>query len=153
MPGLLWFEVPEFQRMCRHFYGGSGFKWRVRFLLKSSVYWDITPYIPMKVNRRFRGNQRFHLQGRRVSNAKKTSNKQPCSLPAWLTFLPWRWRQYVPPKCRLTLTGTHDIICQKTALFTPATSGIWNATDFFSYSPGRSHVFVLLLGECSSGSV
>jgi hypothetical protein len=30
----------------------------------SSVFWDITPYSPMKVNQDFREMYRFHLQGR-----------------------------------------------------------------------------------------
>jgi hypothetical protein len=31
--------------------------------LKGSVFWDITQCSPMKVNRRFRGTCRLHLQG------------------------------------------------------------------------------------------
>jgi hypothetical protein len=30
---------------------------------------------------------------------------------------PWRWRRYVPPKCRLTFSGLHGVISQKTVLF------------------------------------
>jgi hypothetical protein len=39
--------------------------------LKSSIFWDITPCSPLKVNGRFRGTCRLHFQGRRVSQARK----------------------------------------------------------------------------------
>jgi hypothetical protein len=38
--------------------------------LKNSVFWDITPCIPLKVNRCLRGTCRLHLQGRRISQAR-----------------------------------------------------------------------------------
>jgi hypothetical protein len=37
--------------------------------LKRSVFWDITPYSPLKINRRF-GRTCLHLQGRRISQAR-----------------------------------------------------------------------------------
>jgi hypothetical protein len=67
-------------------------------LPKSSIYWDITPFNPLKVNRRFGGTYRFHLQGRRNefstkacyipedSTAVRTSN--PAQLPKRLLQLP-----------------------------------------------------------------
>jgi hypothetical protein len=38
-----------------------------RSLQKISVFWDITPYNPVKVNRRFGGIRRLRLQDRRIS--------------------------------------------------------------------------------------
>jgi hypothetical protein len=35
----------------------------------------------------------------------------------WLIILPWRWRQYVHPKLRLTFNELHGAISQKTELF------------------------------------
>jgi hypothetical protein len=35
--------------------------------MKSSIFWDITPYSPLKVNRRFGGTCCLHLQSRRIS--------------------------------------------------------------------------------------
>jgi hypothetical protein len=32
-------------------------------LMKSCVFWNITPCSPLKVNRRFGGTRRYHLQG------------------------------------------------------------------------------------------
>jgi hypothetical protein len=37
--------------------------------MKSNVMWDITPYSLLKVNRRFGGTYRLHLQGR-ISRAR-----------------------------------------------------------------------------------
>jgi hypothetical protein len=37
--------------------------------LKSTVFWDITPCSPLKVNRCCGGTYRFHLQGRKISRA------------------------------------------------------------------------------------
>jgi hypothetical protein len=33
-------------------------------VMKSSIFWDITSCSPVKVNRRFGGTYRLHLQGR-----------------------------------------------------------------------------------------
>jgi hypothetical protein len=37
--------------------------------LKFSVFWDITPCIPLKANRRFGGTCCLHLQNQRISYA------------------------------------------------------------------------------------
>jgi hypothetical protein len=47
-------------------------------LMKSSVLWGITPCSPLKVNRRFGGTCRLHLQGRRTSK-QETNVKQVAS--------------------------------------------------------------------------
>jgi hypothetical protein len=46
--------------------------------MKSSVFWDTTLCSPLKVNGRFGGTSRLHLQGRRISHARnrKTVDKQ-----------------------------------------------------------------------------
>jgi hypothetical protein len=38
--------------------------------MKITISWDITPCSPLKVNRRFEGKYRFHLQGRKISRAR-----------------------------------------------------------------------------------
>jgi hypothetical protein len=38
-------------------------------VMKSTIFWDITPCSLLKVNRRFGGTYRLHLQGRRTSRA------------------------------------------------------------------------------------
>jgi hypothetical protein len=40
-------------------------------VMKCSVFCDITPCSPLKVNRQFGGTCRLHLQGRRISRARK----------------------------------------------------------------------------------
>jgi hypothetical protein len=47
-----------------------GFEVLTAVFMKSSIYWDITPCTPLKVNRRFGGIYRIHLQDRRISRAK-----------------------------------------------------------------------------------
>jgi hypothetical protein len=39
-------------------------------VMKSTVFWDIMPCSPLKVNQRFRGAYHLHLQGRRISRAR-----------------------------------------------------------------------------------
>jgi hypothetical protein len=48
-----------------------GFEVLTAVAMKSSVFWDISPYIPVKVNRRFGGTYHLHLQ------SKSKQNKQP----------------------------------------------------------------------------
>jgi hypothetical protein len=67
-------------------------------LLKSSIFWDITPRSPLKVNRRFSGTFRLHVQCSRVSGTSLVC----CLLCADVlldSLWPWRLRRHVPPKC------------------------------------------------------
>jgi hypothetical protein len=48
----------------------SGYEILTAVVMKGSVLWDITPCTPLKVNRRFEGTCRLHLQGRKVSHAR-----------------------------------------------------------------------------------
>jgi hypothetical protein len=46
---------------------------------KSSIFWNITPCGPLKVNQRFEGTRRLHLQSRRINrprNQCEISSKQ-----------------------------------------------------------------------------
>jgi hypothetical protein len=42
---------------------GLGFEVLTAIIMKSSVFWDITPYSPLKVNQIFGEIYRLHLQG------------------------------------------------------------------------------------------
>jgi hypothetical protein len=66
--------------------------------MKSTIFWDITPCSPLKINGRFGGTCHFHLQGLRISRAR---------------------HQYVAStlKCRLTFNGLHGAISQNIELF------------------------------------
>jgi hypothetical protein len=55
-----------------------GFEVLTAVVIKSTIFWDITPCSPLSVNRRFGGTHRFHLQG--------VKNKQVASLPAFSLF-------------------------------------------------------------------
>jgi hypothetical protein len=46
-------------------------------LKNSTIFWDITPCSLLKVNWRFRGTYRLHLQGRKIS---RTRNQRECRL-------------------------------------------------------------------------
>jgi hypothetical protein len=67
--------------------------YKYRMVMKSSIFRDITPYIPLKGNRCFGGTFRLHLQGR------------PLIL---------RWN--VPTKRRLTSNALHGVMSQKIEL-------------------------------------
>jgi hypothetical protein len=49
---------------------------RTSKILKSTIFWDITPCSPLSVNRRFGGTYRLHLQGRKNKFSKKPACKQ-----------------------------------------------------------------------------
>jgi hypothetical protein len=66
-------------------------------VMKSSVFWDIVPCSPLKVNRRLGGTCRLHLQGRRI-NQPRTSVKEG-------------------GKQSLNFSGLHGVISQKTEQF------------------------------------
>jgi hypothetical protein len=48
----------------------AGFEVLAAMFMKISIIWDITPCSPLKVNRRFGGTCRLHLQGRRICRAR-----------------------------------------------------------------------------------
>jgi hypothetical protein len=57
-----------------------GFEVLKAVIMKSTIIWDLTLCIPLKVNRRFGGTYLFHLKGRRISRAR-TSIKACHLLP------------------------------------------------------------------------
>jgi hypothetical protein len=83
------------------------------------IFWDITPWSPLKFNRRFGRTYRLHLQGRRISRARNQRSFPPAfTLVSYRLILrPWRWRRYVPPKRRLTFNGLYGVISHKMVLF------------------------------------
>jgi hypothetical protein len=94
-------------------------------VMKSIIFWDITPCSSLKVNWRFRETYRLHLQGRRIIRARNQHERCTCRLPSrWflarLILRPWRWRRYVPLKRQLTFNGLRGVISRKTVLFSDA---------------------------------
>jgi hypothetical protein len=47
-----------------------GFAVLTAVVMKSTIFWNITPCSPLRVNRRFGGTHRLHLQGRKISQAR-----------------------------------------------------------------------------------
>jgi hypothetical protein len=78
--------------------------------LKSSIFWDITPYSPLKVDRRFGGT--CCLQGRRVNRTRNQRESR---------------RGCVPTKLRFTFNGLHGIISQNVV----RTSNPTNESDIY----------------------
>jgi hypothetical protein len=99
-----------------------GFEVLTEVVMKSTVFWYITPCSPLKVNRNFGGTYHHHLQGRRISGAISQHESR------------WLSRTYVPPKRRLTFNGLHSVIVQKIELFLKkflsslANSSFWRGT-------------------------
>jgi hypothetical protein len=48
-----------------------GFEVLSAVVMKRTIFWDIAPCSPLKVNRRFGGTYPFHLQGRKNKLSKK----------------------------------------------------------------------------------
>jgi hypothetical protein len=83
----------------------------------------MTPCSPLKVNRRYWGTWRLHLQGRRI--AKQETSRESFtyhllsrSFLAWLFLGTWEGMRHIPPKHRLTFSGLRGVISRKTELFT-----------------------------------
>jgi hypothetical protein len=62
-----------------------GFEVLTVVVMKSTIFWDITPCSPLSVNRRFEGTYRHHLQGRKISWAR---NQRESRWQAELCFDP-----------------------------------------------------------------
>jgi hypothetical protein len=70
--------------------------------MRSSVFWDIMPCSPLKVKRRSARKCRLHLEGQRISQARRELKPED---------------GYVPLKRRLTFNGIHGFIYQKIEFF------------------------------------
>jgi hypothetical protein len=70
----------------------------------TTIFWDVMPCCLVDLYRRFR---------RRVSHSirkqERKSKQRSAILLARLTLLPWRWRQYIHPKCRKISTRLHGV--------------------------------------------
>jgi hypothetical protein len=85
----------------------------IAVVMKSVIFWDITPCSPLKDDRYFGGTYRRHLQDRRIIAYHLISL---CFL-AQLILRRWRWSRHIPLKRRLTFNGLHGVISQKITLY------------------------------------
>jgi hypothetical protein len=143
----LWSSSGPFLMLPGNLYT-AGFEVLTAVVMKSTVFWDITPCSPLKVNRHFGGAYRLHLKGRTISQARyqrKAGDKQrnqrenrgkqgsACHLLSrWFLFRlfrPWRWMRHVLPKLRLNFKIIHGVISQKIAIFNLYTVSICIASS------------------------
>jgi hypothetical protein len=70
----------------------------VAVVMKSSIFWDITPCSPVIFKKRFGRKHRLQFA--------------PCFtlFLVWNTFQLWRWREYVSPKHLLAFTRLYGVI-------------------------------------------
>jgi hypothetical protein len=74
-------------------YSFVGFEVFTAVVMKSIIFWDMTPCSLLSVNRRFGGTYRLHLQGRRNKFGKKPASKQVASLSV---DTQWTTRRHIP---------------------------------------------------------
>jgi hypothetical protein len=89
-PEMLWILI-RFQTMNND--QNVGFEVLTAVVMKSSTFWDI------------------------MSCSQLICYLLSPWFLARLILRPWRYRRYVPPKRRLTFSGLHDVMSQKTAFF------------------------------------
>jgi hypothetical protein len=84
-----------------------GFEVLTAVVMKSSIFWDITPRSPLRVNRHFGGTCRLQFQVRRISHARnqrEAGSKQSSAEDGRDMFL-------------RKVDGLQGVISQKTVLF------------------------------------
>jgi hypothetical protein len=85
----------------------------------TSVFLDVTPYSPLKVNWCLRGTRCLH-------SASCLLSLQRLARP----MRRWRWRRHVLLKCRLTFSRLHSVIYEKIAILHNDDVRASNATKF-----------------------
>jgi hypothetical protein len=91
--------------LSKHLPGGTENKHKnLHQIVKSTIFWDITPFSPLKVNRRFGVTYHLHLQGRSISRARNQRKSRWQSLPyatkTTVDFQRITWR-YIPENSTL----------------------------------------------------
>jgi hypothetical protein len=79
----------------------AGFEVLPPVVMENSIFMNITPCSPLKINHHFGGTCHFHLQSGRINH---TAAQQ-------------RWRRYVAPKRQLTFNGPHSVISHNISFF------------------------------------
>jgi hypothetical protein len=86
------------------------------------IFWIIMPCSPERA-RRFGRTYRLHHQGQRVSQARNSRTCCLLLLVSCLTFRPWWWKWYVPPKLQV-VSELYDVTTQKSVLFIISNLGL-----------------------------
>jgi hypothetical protein len=97
-------------------YVNDGLEVLTEVVINSTIFWDIMPFCPLKVNRRLGRIFCLHLQTRRK---RRTRNQREKRWQAELLlsrrflvrifFQAWRWRRKVSPKFQLTFTEDYTL--------------------------------------------
>jgi hypothetical protein len=66
---------PRLNAEVKNIFTSVGFEVFTAVVMKSIIFWDMTPCSPMSFNRRFGGTYRLHLQGRRNRFSKPVSKQ------------------------------------------------------------------------------
>jgi hypothetical protein len=77
MPSVLNIRVKQLQLKCKY----VAFEVFTAVVMKSIIFWDVTPCSTLSFARRFGGTYRLHLQGRRNKSSKPAS-KQGARAPS-----------------------------------------------------------------------
>jgi hypothetical protein len=106
--------------------------WFVKFkkwIIFSSIFWDITLYSPVMVNRRFGGTYVLDLQGR-----SQTKNQKALLAACFMlvSCLAQYSNRYFPPNCRLTSIWLCSVMCQEIEPFI--------TTAVRTSSPTKKHI-------------
>jgi hypothetical protein len=75
----------------RYFSGLVGFEVPTAVVMKSTIFWDITPCSPLSFNRHFGEIYRLHLQGQKISRARNQRETR------WQALYPRRWSSLTLP--------------------------------------------------------
>jgi hypothetical protein len=93
-------------------------------LMQNSVFWDKTSCSPLKVNRRFGGTYRLHLQSRIISRARyRRKSRWQAEICFRAGFLFGLFFDTEDGGGRLTFNGLHGVISQKIELFITTSVG------------------------------
>jgi hypothetical protein len=95
-----------------------------QWLGMSPIFWGITSFSELEVNRRFGGTRRFHLLYFLTASGM---------FLVWLILRYWRWVWHIPPKRRLTSNGIYGITSQKIRLLISLLSprSCWRCGQYF----------------------
>jgi hypothetical protein len=104
-----------------------GFKDLTAVVMKTSMFCDITPCSPLKVDRRFGETYRLQLWVRRISQTRNRLYFMLVFCLVWRILPPWRLRRCSPLKCLL-------ILCTKLCPYIPEDRSLDEGNNSCTYS-------------------
>jgi hypothetical protein len=115
--------------ICRTSYTYVGFEVLTAVVMKSTIFWDTTPYSSWKLAD---VSEEYIASIFKVEEwAKQETGMKLCSLSdshSSLIQRSWRWRRHVPSKRLLIFNGLHGVVSQKTEILLTAVARTPNPT-------------------------